>query len=333
MVVTALSAEEDPSGWLLACRPERVKLLQCLIVPGENDDAADLACPADAFEKYVSRAQQVEVEGIHVAVERADDLLDSYAMIDPRGRFRQARSDGYVTSDEIAEVGLDAAWRQVGGCDLEKFVARGGSYDDGAPPAGVTAPIIAIEGLDGCGKSTTVDAMARRLDAVVVRCPPEALADERKLADRSKPDARRAFYWRAHARAMEQATDIAFSGKAVVMDRCFASTAAYGEAERGGLATESALPPRTPRPDVVIFLDLPEAERCNRIGARTRALTSEERRLGDDAEFRGRVRRGYLNLGAVRIDATGCTDEVVDRIVRAVRRELGVSLGVRSSHR
>jgi len=163
MVITALNVHEDPSAWLRELAPERVKLLQCCIISGENEDAADLRCEHAAFAEYHARVAAGVGDSIRVVGETSDDLLDSYAMIDPRGRFRQAREDGYTTSDPIVDVGVATAWEQVGGCSFERFRARGGEYDAGEPVVLPRPSVIAVEGLDGCGKSTLVRALAERL--------------------------------------------------------------------------------------------------------------------------------------------------------------------------
>jgi radical S-adenosyl methionine domain-containing protein 2 len=139
IVVTSLNAHEDPSAWITELRPERVKLLQCCIVPGENDDARHLACDAETFARYRARAVAAEATGVKIVAETSGDLVDSYAMIDPLGRFRQAHTEGYVESQPIADVGIDRAWEQVGGCNLERFRARGGEYDGGEPCRGFVA--------------------------------------------------------------------------------------------------------------------------------------------------------------------------------------------------
>src|SRR5262249_6366782 len=162
-----INVHEDPSEWLARLCPERVKLLQCCIVPGENDDAEHLRCPDDAFEEYRARAARLGAAGVTVVAERSGELMASYAMIDPLGRFRQAGDEGYVESAPIAEVGVPHAWAQVGGCDMARFLARGGDYASGQPCRGARVPIVAIEGLDGSGKSTVVRALAARLGATL----------------------------------------------------------------------------------------------------------------------------------------------------------------------
>lgn len=312
VVVTAHNAHEDIGPWLEALRPERAKLLQCLVVPGENDDAESLRCSDEAFEAYHRRASASG--SVTVVAETSDALLDSYAMIDPRGRFRQARAGGYVQSSLAHEVGVAAAWAQVGGCDLARFHARGGEYEDGEPSRANAHPVIAIEGLDGSGKSTVVQALARRLGAAVVGCPPTRLRAARAAADALPPAERRAWYWSANREAMADAAEHVFRGESVVMDRSFASTAAYGAAELDRSATPADVPRCVARPDLLVFLSVPEAERQRRLLGRGGTVTVEEQRLSQDDAFRRRVLDGYLALGARAIDASRPIAAIVDEV-------------------
>jgi radical S-adenosyl methionine domain-containing protein 2 len=318
VVVTAQNVHEDPTEWLRGLAPERVKLLQCAIIPGENDDAEWMRCSREDFARYAARTQGLNAEGITVVAETSEDLLDSYAMVDPKGQFRQAHAGGYVESAPIHEVGMDAAWAEVGGCDLARFERRGGNYDDGTPARGLVAPIVALEGLDGSGKSTLVRTLAETLGAQVVRCPLEGTEAERAIADASPPPERRAWYLRAHYAAMARATELVFAGVAVVMDRSFASTLAYGAAERGVVASLADVPGDLPRPDLLLLLEVEEGERVRRIATRERAETEEERQLREDAAFRERVLAGYRALGAVSLDATRGAEEVLREAIRGV---------------
>jgi len=318
IVVTSKNVHEDPSAWLLRCKPERVKLLQCCIVPGENDDAIALQCDAAEFAQYQARLGGLAASGIKVVAEKSADLLDSYAMIDPRGRFRQAHSNGYVESDPIDEIGVERAWQQVGGDIIERFRARGGEYDAGGPCMGVRHPIIAIEGLDGTGKSTVVRALSARLNATTIGCPPSRLRAERAVADTLAPEQRRAWYWNSNREAMKDATDAVFRGQTVVMDRSFASTAVYGAAERGEIASFEHVPRDLDKPDHIFFLSLAEDERRARLHGREGTRTAEEIRLADDNAFRERVLEGYRALGVVCIDARRTVDEIVENIVRRI---------------
>lgn len=140
MVVTSLNAHEDPSEFLVRLQPERVKLLQCGIRPGENDDAEHLRCDDGAFAAYAQRLKPLQERGITVVSEFEEDQRGSYAMIDPRGCFFQSDDTGRLTTSQpILQTGLVEAWRQVGGYDAEKFIARGGQYDPGNVANGAQA--------------------------------------------------------------------------------------------------------------------------------------------------------------------------------------------------
>jgi radical S-adenosyl methionine domain-containing protein 2 len=318
IVVTSVNADEDPSEWLAHLHPARVKLLQCCIVPGENDDAEHLRCPDDAFAAYHSRLAHLSEAGIIVVAERSGDLLDSYAMVDPLGRFRQARSGGYVESAPIVDVGVAQAWSEVGGCDMARFRARGGEYESGQPCRGASAPIVAIEGLDGSGKSTVVRELAAKMGAAVVTSPPAHMSADRAAADGLPPAERRAWYWRANREAMKNATDHVFQGTPVVMDRCFATTAVYAAAELGRVATPGDVPRDVLRPDIVFLLTVPEDARQERLRGRGSARTAEEDRLTADDAFRQRVLDGYVSLGAHHVDAAGTVESVVAAVVAEI---------------
>lgn len=137
IVVTALNAAEDPSDFLLRLRPRRVKLLQCAVRPGENDDAVSLRCTDEQFAAYSARLDGLRAAGIVVVTEFEEEQRNSYAMIDPRGRFFQSDASGRLTTGRpILTVGVSQAWQDVGGYDARKFVARGGLYDTGLPALG-----------------------------------------------------------------------------------------------------------------------------------------------------------------------------------------------------
>jgi thymidylate kinase len=178
--------------------------------------------------------------------------------------------------------------------------------------------IVAIEGLDGCGKSTTVRLLADELGAVVIRNPPERLAQERLVADNWDPPERRAWYLQANRLAMEDA--LAVGDRPVVLDRSIASTLCFGAAEHGGIATRSDLPPGFALPDLIVLLDLPEPVRRARHAGRRGDVTVEEERLAVDHAFRQRVLAGYRGLCSVVIDADKAPEEVVAAIMAVIQR-------------
>lgn len=322
MVVTALNAMEDPRPFVRDCGPERVKLMQMLPVEGENDAATDLLCSDEVFASYVARASTLAREdGIAVTPEGNAYMSGSYLMIDPLGCLFQLREGRYVKSRPLFEVGLVAALRDIGGVDAERFSLRGGDYAPGEVPRGNLPYVVAIEGLDGAGKSTIACALAERIGAAVVENPPRGWSGERVAADRADEVMRRAFYLRGNRAAMEQANAIRADGRPVVMDRSFASTLAYGEATAGRVAHPAGWPADLEKPDLLVLLHVEESVRQVRLAARG-SQTKEERALSADPGFRERVIDGHRALGARDVDASASVATVVSLIEGWVRAGL-----------
>lgn len=127
-VVTALNVDEDMSEYVRRFRPERWKVFQVLRVEGQNDGAVEpLLISTDAFERYVKRHVHLSAAGIDVVPEDNDAMTDSYAMIDPLGRFYGNTGGRHVVSAPILEVGIDTALAQVGYVH-DRLVDRGGVY-------------------------------------------------------------------------------------------------------------------------------------------------------------------------------------------------------------
>ncbi|MCO4761612.1 MAG: viperin family antiviral radical SAM protein [Myxococcales bacterium] len=327
-VVTALNWQEDLSRLVRQIRPERWKAFEVLSIEGENADRVQpLRITTAQFQAFVSRHAHLAAEGLGLIAEDNDAMTNSYVMIDPQGRFFSNADGSYTTSEPIAEVGVANALAQVG-WQRDKFVARGGLYNwrQGAKPS--SRPfIVAIEGLDGTGKSTTVGLLAKRLSARVIRNPPEELAHERAAADKLPAAQRREWYLGANRRAVELARQS--KGSYVVLDRSAASTFAFGRAELGEVATEADWPADFPRPDLTVLLDLPEPQRRARHAGRGDGATTEEQRLARDHAFRDRVLAGYRALCDLSVDAEQSPNGVVASVCREIahrersRREVG----------
>ena len=316
-VVTALNCDEDMSELVRRVQPERWKAFQVLRVEGENDGRVEpLLITAEQYAGFVTRHDHLKAEGLGLVPEDNDAMRGSYVMINPAGRFFGNETGRYVVSEPILDVGVVKALAQVN-WRSDKFVARGGLYQWQPTSEQQSRPlVIAIEGLDGSGKSTTVLLLADRLGARIIRNPPAELASDRSVADGLPPDQRRAWYLGANGRAMELAR--ATTGQPVVLDRSIASTLAFGAAERGEVAQKSDVPAGFELPDVLALLSLPEAVRRARHAGRRGDVTTEEERLAVDHAFRERVLSGYANLCSATVDATGKPDAVVDAILKAI---------------
>ncbi len=180
-------------------------------------------------------------------------------------------------------------------------------------------PIIAVEGLDGTGKSTTVALLSVALGATVVRNPPASVAGARAVADGLPQQERRAWYLDANRAAMVEARAAAELGARVVLDRSVASTLAFGSAERGMTATLDNLPDKDLLPDAIVLLTLPETHRRLRLRAGRNATTGEEDRLSTDPAFRGRVVDGYRQICSHVVSAAPPPEDVVAAILLQLR--------------
>lgn len=127
-VVTRLAWEEDLSELVRRICPARWKAFQVLYVEGQNDGSVDdLLIDADQFRAFVERHDHLAAEGLAPIAENNDAMTDSYAMIDPMGRFYGDSNGRHVESALILDVGVCATLTQVG-FRPEKLVARGGLY-------------------------------------------------------------------------------------------------------------------------------------------------------------------------------------------------------------
>jgi len=127
-VVTALNWHEDMHVLVRQLRPMRWKVFQVLAIEGQNDgDVEPLLISAEQFESFVERHRNLHTEGLGPIAEDNDAMTDSYAMLDPLGRFYGNHQGRYVYSPPVLEVGVAKALSGVE-FEVERLVARGGLY-------------------------------------------------------------------------------------------------------------------------------------------------------------------------------------------------------------
>ncbi|HXQ62556.1 MAG TPA: dTMP kinase [Acidimicrobiales bacterium] len=199
--------------------------------------------------------------------------------------------------------------------------------------------LIALEGIDGSGKTTQARmyASAVRNAMVTVTAEPGATALGAKLRgllldpDRTPVAERTEALLLAADRAQHVAEVVEpalAAGRWVVTDRFSGSTLAYQGYGRGLSLTDLRRlvdwATGGIEPDLNVLVDVPvEVSRRRRAGGTDDRLES----LGDD--FQERVRSGYLSLAAadpgrwVVVDGTGEVDEVAGRLTAAVVARLG----------
>jgi dTMP kinase len=196
--------------------------------------------------------------------------------------------------------------------------------------------LLALEGIDGCGKSTQARALAKRLGATLTHEPGAttlgASLRQLLLAADAPPVTLRA---EALLMAADRAEHVALlvapeleAGRWVVSDRFSGSTLAYQGYGRGldldQLARLVDWATAGLAPDLSILVDVEVPVAQQRLA---RSAPDRLERLG--AEFAGRVRDGFLALAAadpahwVVVDGTADPAEVTTRIVEEVQRRLG----------
>ena len=195
--------------------------------------------------------------------------------------------------------------------------------------------LLALEGLDGCGKSTQVAALAATLrgaghDVVVTREPTDGAVGRRirelaRSGSRVPPEEELdRFVEDRRAHVAEVIRPALEASRLVVTDRYYLSTVAYQGAR--GLDADAILAESEaefPVPDLAILLEIEPALALERVGAR--GGTPEP--AFEQGEFLERVVANYGALDrdyVARIDARGSEDVVHAAVVDCVRARLGL---------
>jgi len=195
--------------------------------------------------------------------------------------------------------------------------------------------LLAFEGLDGCGKSTQVAALARALEqagheVIATREPSDGPAGRRirsmaRSGQRVAPEEE--LHWfvedrRAHV--TEVIRPGLASGRLVLTDRYYLSTVAYQGARGHDAATILAdSEAEFPIPDLAILLEIEPEIALERVGDRGEPLDM----AFEQREFLERVAANYRALDRpylARVDARGSEDKVHADVVSCVRDHLGL---------
>lgn len=128
-VVTKLNWQEDMSDYVFKLRPTRWKIFQVLPIENQNSlTKGDLEISQEQFRKFIDQHQRLSKLGITLVPEDNDAMTNSYAMIDPLGRFMGNSNQIQIYSDAILDVGVQVALQQIG-FQHDKLIARGGIYE------------------------------------------------------------------------------------------------------------------------------------------------------------------------------------------------------------
>ncbi len=203
----------------------------------------------------------------------------------------------------------------------------------------VNGRLIVFEGIDGVGKTTQLERLARRLEAagLAPRCTrePYDCPAGRRIRARARealpppPETELAWFVeqrRDHVR--EVIAPALARGELLLCDRYYFSSVAY-QGARGldwrRILAEHEAGKDFPRPALALLLDLDPARALGRI--KTRAAAAEP--AFEEATYLERVRQIYLEVATeqdvlLRIDASGSAAAVAARIEHALQRRLGL---------
>lgn len=195
------------------------------------------------------------------------------------------------------------------------------------------AGFVAIEGLDGVGKSTILGRLAERFSGHAMSTPGPALRSSRPaILEAFAHDelAKALFYAASVSSEGRHARNLVERGEWVFMDRYWASTLAYAKA-RGVSADLEALSKSLPQPDITILLLLDEPERQRRLSAR--GATAEDMETLDPG-FRERVLDELLVHADMSLDVTHFTANSLSIALEQRIRQLSAGLpGRNKQHR
>lgn len=184
--------------------------------------------------------------------------------------------------------------------------------------------MIVFEGLDGVGKSTLSKAVADRLGARWMCTPDATLRAVRAAIDEAMcddPIALQLFYSATISWASTRARALIAEGHAVVMDRYWASTVAYAPLRGASIALD-ALEPTLLRPALTVWVDVPEALRCERLAKRG-ATAADNATLLQGSALRAAYARALsdpLHGAVLVVDNSGSLERSVAAVLAAIAR-------------
>ncbi len=124
-VVNSYNYNENFIDFIKYANPERWKVMQVLPIEGQNDDKInDFVIAGEEFNTFLFKHQSVN----YLVSEQNSQMIASYAMIDPSGRFFENSSGKHKYSSPILEIGVQSAYNSMR-YNYTKFVQRGGIYN------------------------------------------------------------------------------------------------------------------------------------------------------------------------------------------------------------
>ena len=132
-VVTSVNAHDDMSELVKILRPHRWKIFRVLRIVGENDGRVEpLLIDEEQFNEYMTRHRRLlhGLQGCQIVAEDNEDMLGTYAMIDPQGKvYTNLKGRYHYSRQSAVDIGFSVAWAQVmDGFSQKGFIDRGGEW-------------------------------------------------------------------------------------------------------------------------------------------------------------------------------------------------------------
>ena len=184
-------------------------------------------------------------------------------------------------------------------------------------------PIINVEGIDGCGKSTLCASLVEHIPkAQLLQTPSIRMSHHRKLFDACDESVRRAYYSLCNYSVAHDLLRAAATGP-VILDRYWHSTVAYAlcQARTKGIDAPDtvAWPSDLLQPSAVLLLTVSEEERVRRMVVRGIPITQEEAALKNKVEMRQQLLQAYRSLCPTKeINGDGTRHEVLQEVMATI---------------
>ena len=121
-VVTQLNKNESFHDLITKATPDKWKIFQVLIIENQNKEAKELSITKNEFNNFLSKHEDLSTI-TEVYPEYNEDMMNSYLIIDPSGRFVDNSQRSYSYSESIINVGLSKALSQIN-ISTEKYTIR-----------------------------------------------------------------------------------------------------------------------------------------------------------------------------------------------------------------
>jgi radical S-adenosyl methionine domain-containing protein 2 len=125
-VVSRFNKNDDIMHLVQHSRTTRWKIMQVKQIDGQNSQEFKNVEVSDL--EFVNYHHNMRfLHSNPKVIETADDMTNTYVMVDPSGRFVGNSKGVYTYSSPILEVGAKAAYKEMG-YDYDRFVGRKGLY-------------------------------------------------------------------------------------------------------------------------------------------------------------------------------------------------------------